>query len=179
MKKVLLFSALLLPAFFSYVSCANAVSIERPDIKIGFVNVKAVLDSCAITQGAMINLQMEIQSRQAGLSKEEEEIANLQRELQDKAVVLGEDEKKKRQVDIDNKTAAFKNEAAYAQQEFAAKQTKVNEYILKIIRDAAADIAKKEGFSLILDKQNVLYGANIVDLTEKVVEVLNELESKN
>jgi len=154
-------------------------SIEKTNVKIGCVDVKSVFDSCVLAQLIMSNLQMEIQSWQASLSQKEQEIANLEKEFQVKEVIFSEREKKERQGVIANKKTALKYEVTSAQQEFLAKQSRATEYILKRIRSVIANVAKEEGFVLILDKQNVLYGAGLIDLTGEIVKKFNKAGNKN
>ena len=40
------------------------------------------------------------------------------------------------------------------------------------------EIAKKENFNLILEKDSILYCEDAVDLTDKVIEALNKAEGK-
>ena len=176
-KKSLLFF-LMLPALCFYALSAKCFFIEKYNTKIGCVDVKSVCDSSTLAQLIMSNLQMEVQSRYAILYKEEEEITTTEREFRDKEVVLSKKEKERKEKAIADRKAIFKGKIASAQQEFAVKQNQVNEYILKTIRAAITDIAKEEDFRLIFEKQNILYGSDIIDLTEKVIKRLDKAENK-
>jgi len=142
--------------------------------KVGFVDIRKVFDSCTATQQATLSLKREIEQKQEALLREEEEVARLQKELREKEVVLSEAEKNKRQMEIEARISALQKEAERARQELVDKERQLTESIIKSIKGVIVKIAKSEGFDLILEKDSILYGEEIIDLTDKVIAELNK-----
>jgi len=61
-----------------------------------------------------------------------------------------------------------------AERELLEYESHKNEIILGRIYIALKELAQKESVSVVVDKRNILYGQNAVDLTEKLLEKLEE-----
>lgn len=170
MKKILL---MVMTAGLFCLSVYGA-EVSGRKLKVGFVDVRQVFDSCTATQQATLSLKKEIDAYQERLSKEEEEIARLQKELREKEVVLSTSERRRRQMEIESMIAALQKEAAKIRQELIDKERLMTESIINSIKGAIVKIAKSENFDLILDKDSILYGEEITDLTDRVVAELNQ-----
>ena len=153
--------------------CAEA-QYGKKAMRVGFVDVKKVFDSCTATQKATLSLKKEIDARQEALQREEGEIARLQREYQEKEVVLSASEKSKRKMEIEARVAALQKEADQARQDLMAKERQMTDSIIVMIKGVIVKIAEAGSFDLILEKESILYGKETIDLTEKVVEELNK-----
>ena len=92
--------------------------------------------------------------------------------------MLSESEKKKRQKEIEDRIVSLQKRAESARQELATKERQLTESIIKTIQVVITEIAKKENFNLILEKDSILYCEDAVDLTDKVIEALNKAEGK-
>lgn len=175
MKKTLFVSIMLSLSISGFGASTPSVS-TKTSLKIGYVDVRKVFDSCTATQQATLSLKKEIESKQGSLAKEEDEVVALQKELREKEIVLSEIEKNKRQKEIEEKMASLQKRVETARQELATKERQLTESIIKIIQSIITEIAKKENFSLILEKDSILYGEDIIDLTGKVIEKINAAE---
>lgn len=144
-------------------------------IKVGYVDVQKIFDSCPSVQKATLNLKKEIEMKQGSIAKGEGEIIKLQNELKDKEVVLSEAEKKKRQKEIEDKITSLRKKAESDRLALMAREKRLTQSIINSIRDILTGIAKKEKISLVLEKDSVLYSTEAVDLTEKVIEELGSV----
>lgn len=179
MRKYVLFLSGILTLSFSLGFVAETPSLGTGTSKlmrIGYVDVRKVFDSCTATQQATLSLKKEIESKRAELAKEEELITALQKELHEKEIVLSETEKKKREKEIEEKISLLQKKAEIAQQEMVKKERQLTESIIKLIQGIITEIAKEKDFNLILEKDSILYGENVVDLTDIVIERVNKKE---
>ena len=178
MRKLLL----LLGMFFFLTSSGFGAPLSsvsnKTTMKVGYVDVREVFDSCTATQLATLSLKKEIESKQDTLAREEDEITALQKELREKEVVLSETEKKKRQREIEDRISSLQKKAEIARQELVVKEKQFTDSIIKTIQSIIIEIAKKENFGLILEKNSILYGENVIDLTDRVIEKLNKAEGR-
>jgi len=108
-----------------------------------------------------------------------------------KGTVLAEDSLKARAAklaEFDEKIKARQAELALKEEAFRAHQEQLEKDLLDIenrrsemllgkIYDAIREVARESGVSVVVDKSQILFGQDSVDLTDKVVKKLQELPS--
>ncbi|WP_442499006.1 OmpH family outer membrane protein [Methylobacter sp. sgz302048] len=159
--KIALFLGLLLTANVSFA-----------DLKIGFVNIPAVLEKAPQAEKAKKRLEQEFSPRDKQLVAQQKEIQNLEEKMARDSSVMGESERRNLEKDILNK----KRDAKRAQQEFSEdfnlrrndELGKLQRRIVEVIRE----IAKDQNFDLLLT-DGVIYASEQIDVTSQVQEKLS------
>lgn len=159
--KIALFLGLLLTANVSFA-----------DLKIGFVNIPAVLEKAPQAEKAKKRLEKEFSPRDKQLVTQQKEIQNLEEKMTRDSSVMGESERRNLEKDILNK----KRDAKRAQQEFSEdfnlrrndELGKLQRRIVEVIRE----IAKDQNFDLLLT-DGVIYASEQIDVTSQVQEKLS------
>ncbi|WAK03429.1 OmpH family outer membrane protein [Methylobacter sp. YRD-M1] len=159
--KIALFLGLLLTANVSFA-----------DLKIGFVNIPAVLEKAPQAEKAKKRLEQEFSPRDKQLVAQQKEIQNLEEKMARDSSVMGESERRNLEKDILNK----KRDAKRAQQEFSEdfnlrrndELGKLQRRIVEVIRE----IAKDQNFDLLLT-DGVIYASEQIDVTRQVQEKLS------
>lgn len=161
--KIALFVGLLLTANVSFA-----------DLKIGFVNIPAVLEKAPQAEKAKKRLEQEFSPRDKQLVAQQKEIQNLEEKMARDASVMGESERRNLEKDILNK----KRDAKRAQQEFSEDfNIRRNDELGKLQRrivEAIREIAKDQKFDLLLT-DGVIYASEQIDVTTQVQEKLSRL----
>ncbi|MCL7421059.1 MAG: OmpH family outer membrane protein [Methylobacter sp.] len=161
--KIALFVGLLLTANVSFA-----------DLKIGFVNIPAVLEKAPQAEKAKKRLEQEFSPRDKQLVAQQKEIQNLEEKMARDASVMGESERRNLEKDILNK----KRDAKRAQQEFSEDfNIRRNDELGKLQRrivEAIREIAKDQNFDLLLT-DGVIYASEQIDVTTQVQEKLSRL----
>lgn len=160
--KIALFLGLLLTANVSFA-----------DLKIGFVNIPAVLEKAPQAEKAKKRLEQEFSPRDKQLVAQQKEIQNLEEKMARDSSVMGESERRNLEKDILNK----KRDAKRAQQEFSEdfnlrrndELGKLQRRIVEVIRE----IAKDQNFDLLLT-DGVIYASEQIDVTSQVQEKLSK-----
>lgn len=165
MKKVLavLSSILLFAGTQAYADTA----------KIAVVNVQQVLLQSAKVAEVNTKLQDQFKPRQ-------EKLAGEQKALQDEFDTFNKNSSTMKAADRDSQEkklndekANFLKEAGAFQKEVNAEQNKAMQTILKQLSGIISDLAKKSGYSLVLDSQAVVYSADATDITKDVAKDFN------
>ena len=161
--KIALFLGLLLIANVSFA-----------DLKIGFVNIPAVLEKAPQAEKAKKRLEQEFSPRDKQLVAQQKEIQSMEDKNTKDAAVMGESEQANLEKDILNK----KRDAKRAQQEFSEDfNVRRNEELGKLQRrivEAIRDIAKDQSFDLLLT-DGVIYANEQIDVTAQVQQKLAAL----
>ena len=161
--KVALFLGLLLAANASYA-----------DLKIGFVNIPAVLEKAPQAEKAKKRLEQEFSPRDKQLVAQQKEIQSMDERMAKDAAVMGESARANLEKDILNK----KRDAKRAQQEFSEDfNARRNEELGKLQRrivEAIREIAKDQNFDLLLT-DGVIYASEKIDVTSQVQQKLSTM----
>ncbi|MDD4906213.1 MAG: OmpH family outer membrane protein [Methylobacter tundripaludum] len=161
--KIALFLGLLLAANASYA-----------DLKIGFVNIPAVLEKAPQAEKAKKRLEQEFSPRDKQLVAQQKEIQSMDERMAKDAAVMGESARSNLEKDILNK----KRDAKRAQQEFSEDfNARRNEELGKLQRrivEAIREIAKDQNFDLLLT-DGVIYASDKIDVTSQVQQKLSTM----
>jgi len=162
-KKIALFLGLLFVANVSYA-----------DLKIGFVNIPAVLEKAPQAEKAKKRLEQKFSPRDKQLVAQQKEIQGMEEKLTRDASVMSDSEKANLEKDIMNK----KRDAKRSQQEFSEDfNASRNEELGKLQRrivEAVRAIASDEKYDLLLT-DGVIYAKPEFDITAQVQQKLSKM----
>ncbi|MFA6163326.1 MAG: OmpH family outer membrane protein [Methylobacter sp.] len=161
--KIALFLGLLLTANASFA-----------DLKIGFVNIPAVLEKAPQAEKAKKRLEQEFSPRDKQLVAQQKEIQSIEEKMTRDASVMSEKERNNLEKDVLNK----KRDAKRAQQEFSEDfNVRRNEELGKLQRrivEAIRAIAKDQNYDLLLT-DGVIYSNEQIDITNQVQQKLSTM----
>ena len=161
----------ILTATMVVVGLPNAHAGEQ--LKIGCVDPQRVLNECRAGKEAKGILDDLMKVRKRELQAKEDEIKNLQDELT-KQLMISDEAKAKRDAEIKLKTEEYRKSVKEVSQELYKREAELTEPILRDIKDAIERLGKEKGFSIILTKNDILYGADELDLTDEITKMLDE-----
>lgn len=169
LKKLLTgLAGLILTVFFATTAFA--------EVKMAVVNVqKAVLDS----EGAQViikQIQKELKSDEDRIRELEKVYAGMVERLTKDSEVMSDAEKRKLQQEIEIKQKDYAYESQKYQRSFEIRQQELFKGIDKKVQKAIEDLVKSDDYDLILHRQQVVYTADIYDITRKVTEKLNGMK---
>ena len=167
MKKSIVTLILLAFALAGFSAGAGA----EDGIKIGYVDMRKVVNESKKGQRSRAALEKMVKSRQAELQKEQKKLKDLQASLEKEALTMSDAQKKQKQQEFQQKVQAYQAKAADAQKELGGKDAEFTKQAVMEIKAIIADIAKQENLALVLEKnqQPVLYAQDGPDLTDKVI----------
>ena len=150
------------------------VNLSFADIKIGVVNIPAVLEKAPQADKAKKRLEQEFKPRDNQLVSQQKDIQSLEEKLTKNAKIMSDSERNRLERDIQNK----KRDAKRSQQEFSEDfNTRRNEELGKLQRrivEAIRAIAKEQEFDLILT-DGVIYSSPQMDITSQLQQKLSTM----
>lgn len=148
-----------------------AAHAQATDLKIGFVNTERVFRDSQQALKAQKKLEKEFQGREQDIQKMIKQARDLQSYLEKEGLTLSEADRNKKQRDLAN----LSRDLQHAQREFREdlNQRRNEEFasVQERARKAIVDIAEKERFDLIVE--NVVYASTRVDITDRVLKLLD------
>ncbi|MGH7209251.1 MAG: OmpH family outer membrane protein [Nitrospiraceae bacterium] len=156
------------------------LSLEGPclsaeSFKVAVIDQQAVLAKSKSGKRALEAIKEFSASRQRIVSADDEELKKLEKELKAQEAGLSEAARRGKQELFRTKLESYQRRLQDFNREIQAKQKELVEEYQKQIGKAAAAVAEKAGYSMVLDKGSdaslriVLYTHKAIDLTDQVV----------
>lgn len=158
---------------------AGAISLLAQDGRIGYIDSIKIFAEYQQTQDAEKLYRREVDAWTAQKQTMEQAIVRLQDELKAQSLMLSEEKKKEKKLDLDRKMQEYQQfmEETFGDDGLAARRNKeLTQPIVDRINKILEDIGKAEGYSIIFDvaRADVVYADKRLDLTEVVLQKLNE-----
>jgi outer membrane protein len=156
-----------------------ALPVSAADVaKIGIVDVQRILETSTPGKNAQAQIKAVKEKMEQDLKMIGSEIDELRKRLEREAMVMSKEmrDEKEREAriklnDFKTKQKRYRTELQSLEKELLAK---LQDDIMKLV----ADIGKKEGYLLIINKFGVMYSPNSIDITDKLIQQLNALSAK-
>lgn len=143
------------------------------DIKIGVVNVNALMEQAPQAQVAMDALQEEFAPRQRSIVAKQQELEELSEKVQRDVAVMGETERRSSERELRD----LQRDLQRLQNEFREDlNLRRNEELGNLQRSLLKEVqeyAEAEGFDLVVG-DGVLYASSAVNITESILRAMEE-----
>ncbi len=116
--------------------------------------------------------------KQNAYESEREKKVNEIKQLQDKMNLLSDKEKEAKKTEFESKVKGFQDFDRQKQTDLRKEQDEKMKGILKDIEEAVKQHAEKEGYTLIFNDRVLVYQIKSLDITNKVIEILNKNTKK-
>ena len=157
---------------------ATAVSYAD-DIKIGFIDSERIFASYEGTSEAQAEFNADVEQWTAEAARLRAELEKITEEFQNQSLILSEAKRREREAEIQskrNELDTFAQEIWGPNGKVAQRNEQLTRPIVDKIREVLNEIGEQEGYSIIFDATdgNVVFADSALDLTERVVEMLNQ-----
>ena len=145
-------------------------------VKVGTVNFQKALNEVEQGKKAKAALKAEFDAKQKKLDMQQQELKKMQEDVEKQKGVLSQEALAgKQKMFMERYTELQKNMAGY-REELVGKEAKMTGQILQNLKTVVADIAQKEGLTLVMESSQdaVLYVQSKEDLTGRVVSAYNQ-----
>ena len=157
---------------FSILLCVSAVGAQER-VKIGFIDIQRAISDSNAGKRAKERFQAQVKKAEGELLKEKTELERLKADLDKKGPLMKEDERRNLEVDLQRRYVSYQRTMTDQQQELRQKEGALTGDILKELEKIVNEIGKSDKFTLILERNQILYSDQGIDVTNKVIEVFN------
>ncbi|MFM2344818.1 MAG: hypothetical protein RLZZ210_1430 [Pseudomonadota bacterium] len=169
LKKI---SALCVIAISYACTSINVNAQNAQSLKIGVIDADKIMQDAKISKLAQEKIQKEVSRREQELKAISSKGQGLLDKFQKEAAKLSDSDKEKRKQELDAIDENFKSKQFQYQEEIAKIK---NEELANVVSNTNAvikTVAAQEKFDLIL--QDAIYVAPSMDITDKVLKILNQ-----
>ena len=148
--------------------CAFALPASAQELKVGVVNIPALMEAAPQTKAAMDALQEEFAPRQREYLAKQKEFEELTAKVQKDIAVMGETERRnaeKNLRDLQREVTRLQNEF---REDLNLRQNEELGLLQRSILKEVQDYAEQEGYDLVVG-DGVLFASSNVNITEAVL----------
>lgn len=151
-----------------------AANVGFADLKIGVVNIPAVLEKAPQAEKAKKRLEQEFKPRDNQLVSQQKEIQGMEEKLNKNSSVMSDSERNRMEKDIQNKRRDAKRSQQEFSEDFNARRNDELGKLQRRIVEAIRAIAKDQEFDLILT-DGVIYSSPQMDITSQLQQKLSTM----
>lgn len=140
-------------------------------VKIGFIDIQRAISESQAGKRAKEKFQVEVKKAESDLLKEKQDLERLKNDLDKKGPLLREEERLNLQSDLQRRYLSYQRSMQDQQQLLRQKEGAMTADILKDLEKIVNEIGKSEKFTLILERNQILYSDKGIDITNKVIQV--------
>lgn len=138
-------------------------------VRIGLVDVQQVLNQSQKGMAVKQKLDQDRAVRQKELDARQQEVVKLQAELEKQAPVLSEQAKREKSEAIQRKVRDARRIAEDANRDFEKRVREAEMDITREIFGVIQEYGKDQGYTVILERSTVVFGAPAIDLTAEII----------
>jgi outer membrane protein len=153
---------------------APVQTVQSGAVKIGFINVRRVVQESDKGKAATQRLQTEVNQTKTKLDAKNAEITSLKKTFEANKDKWDLTTKQAKAQEIDQKTKALSREAEDQEEYYRKREDDQIKPIIEALNQVITDIGKKEGYTVIFDATGaILYINDANDVTDKVIKSFN------
>jgi outer membrane protein len=150
-----------------------AVPAWGQQIKIGLIDVQRAFNESQAGKAAKDRLAAQGKKAEADMNRERQEIEKAKVDFEKKGPLLKEDDRRRIEGDLQKRIVNYQRNARDLQEELEGKGREAQDSILKDLMGVITEVGRNEKFTLILEKNQLLYSDQAIDITNKVIEIYN------
>jgi outer membrane protein len=156
--------------------CSTTLAQEK--LKVGFIDIQRVVADSQAGKRAKERFQAQVKKAESDIAKERQELERMKSDLDKKGPLLKDEERRNLEADFQRRSVALQRSMSDQQQELQQKNNEMMSDMLKELEKIVNEVGKAEKFTLILERSQILYSDQGIDITNKVIETYNNRAKK-
>jgi outer membrane protein len=167
------FAILLLILFFATNSlfAANVA-------KIGIIDLQKILATSTSGKAIQAQLKSQKDKMESDLKKKGSEIEKISKRLERESMVMSKEMREEKEREQRIKINDFKSLQKKFRSDLQKLEGQLMNQLQQDIKEVVDEIGKKQGYLLIINKYNVLYSPDSIDITDDLIKQLNAKTAK-
>lgn len=157
---------------------SSPAAFAQEKIKIGFIDIQRVISESQAGKRAKDRFQAQVKKAEGDILKERQELDRMKNDLDKKGPLLKEEERRNLEADFQKRSVNLQRSMSDYQQELQQKNNEMMADILKDLEQIVNEVGKADKFTLILERSQILYSDQGIDITSKVIESYNSRAKK-
>jgi outer membrane protein len=142
-------------------------------LKVGLIDIQRAISESAQGKKAKEKFQAQYKKVEADMLRQKQDVEKMKSDLDKKGPLLKEDDRRRMEGEFQKKYLAYQRDVRDYQEELQGKEREMTADILKELEGVVTELGKAEKFTLILERSQLLYSDQGIDVTNKVIELYN------
>jgi len=164
--------------FLTNIFLIAQISFAADVAKIGIVDLQKVLETSSPGKSAQAQIKEKKDNMEQDLNQKGAELEKLRERLERESMVMSKETREEKEREIRIKLNDFKSLQKKYRTELQDLEKKLVTELQDDVFTLVGEIGKKQGYLLIISKIGVLYSPNSIDLTDKLIQQLNDKYAK-
>lgn len=143
------------------------------ELKVGVVNLQAIVERAPQTKAMMISLQEEFAPREREFRAKQKEIEDLQAKVKKDLAVMGDTERRNADKDLRELQRDYQRLGTEFQEDSTLRQNEELALLQRSMVKEVEEYAQQNGYNLIIGS-NVLYASTEIKITEEVLRAITD-----
>jgi len=157
---------------------AAGPAFSADPVKIGVVDLQKILETSNSGKAAQNELKAQRDKMQADMKQRGNEIQEIEGRMQREAMVMSKETREEKEREHRIKVSDFQALQRKYQSDLQEIERKLMGRLQTEITSLVSDIAKKEGYLLVISNIGVIYSLPSTDITERLIQELNAKSGK-
>ena len=153
-------------------------AVSADSVKIGVVDLQKILETSNSGKAAQNELKVQRDKMQADMKQRGNEIQEIESRMQREAMVMSKETREEKEREHRIKVSDFQALQRKYQSDLQEIERKLMGKLQTEITSLVSDIAKKDGYLLVISNIGVIYSLPSTDLTERLIQELNAKSGK-
>ncbi len=141
--------------------------------KYAFVDLQRALEETDDGKKAKARLKSDFDRKQKELDAKQEELKKIKEEIDKKAQIMKPEALAKEQRDFQDRFVALQETFSRLQRDLATKEQEATGGIFKKMQGIVGKIAERDHFTVVIDRNAVVWGQPSLDITNEVIRMYN------
>ncbi|HEX3409935.1 MAG TPA: OmpH family outer membrane protein [Candidatus Binataceae bacterium] len=146
-----------------------AASTARADIKLAYVDIQRALNDCRNGKSAKTEFRGRLERVQSQLQGEQSEVQRLKDELEKKGPLMQPDQRQSLEQQYSRKLRDFQDDYKSTRETMQEKDNEITGAIVRDLATIVRQIGQKNGYTMVMEKGNLLWAVPSVDITDDVI----------
>jgi outer membrane protein len=142
-------------------------------LKVGLIDIQKAISESAQGKKAKEKFQAQYKKIEADMLRQKQDIEKMKVDLDKKGPLLKDDDRRKMEGEFQKKYLAYQRDVRDYQEELQGKEREMTADILKELEGVVIELGKAEKFTLILERSQLIYSDQGIDVTNRVIELYN------
>ncbi|MGH7935126.1 MAG: OmpH family outer membrane protein [Candidatus Binataceae bacterium] len=150
----------------------------RAEVKLAYVDIQRALNECHAGKLAKADFRVRVERLQGQLQKQQSEVQSLKDEIQQKGPLMQPDQRENLADRYNKKLRDFQESYKNSRDELQQKDNEVTGAIVRDLATVVRQIAQKDGYTMVLEKNTLLWAIPSIDITDEVIRTYDAMNVK-
>lgn len=155
-----------------------STGLHAESIKIGVVNTEQILRESKPALEAHKKIDQEFLPRDAEIKAMGEQAKTMQDRLEEHGATMSDADRREMERELANLSRNYQRAQRQMREDLTVRQNEEYGVILDLIDRTINKVAEKENYDLILQLKDSVYRSQRIDITDKVIEMLDNIEAQ-